>query len=274
MDIKTYLAEQGLSAEEISAVVGNEKTAKAMTAALSRYEEGNTLSAQAKAEAEAAHAEREEAAKFWEEKVTPALANVDKRVATADSETARYKAYLTSLKSQGYDVPDDLVTKTATPTDTSTNTNSDYLTRDEFNKGLRGTAPSLVTLTSLSNQYADLYGKPYVDIDADFEEASKAGKQFRTFVADKYKFADKKKERDAAAEQTRINGMVAEQMKAKEAELAAKYGGNDNLRTAMPSKFDKIEKIAEHKDSWKSSKTRLDSQKDRLSRFENAKFMQ
>lgn len=273
MDIKTYLAEQGLSADEITAVVGNEKTAKAMTAALSRYEEGNTLAASSKAEMEAAHAEREEAAKFWEEKVTPALANVDKRVATADSETARYKAYLTSLKSQGYDVPDDLVKKGNDPT-TTTSANPDYLTRDDLNKGLRATAPSLVTLTSLSNQYADLYGKPYVDIDADFEEASKAGKQFRNFVAEKYKFADKKKERDVAAEQARINGMVAEQMKAKEAELAAKYGGNDNLRTAMPSKFDKIEKIAEHKDSWKSSKTRQDSQRDRLSRFENAKFMQ
>ncbi len=274
MDIKTYLADQGLTAEEISAVVGNEKTAKAMSAALARYEEGNTLSASAKAEAEAAHAEREEAAKFWEEKVTPALANVDKRVATADSETARYKAYLTSLKSQGYDVPDDLVAKGNPTNPTTPTTNTEYLTRDEFSKGLRSTAPSLVTLSQLSNEYADLYGKPYVEMETDFAECAKSGKQFRDFVRDKYKFSDKKKERDIAAEQARINGMVAEQMKTKEAELAAKYGGNDNLRTAMPSKFDKIEKIAEHKDSWKSSKTRQESQRDRLSRFENAKFMQ
>ena len=40
MDIRTYLAEQGLTAEEIAAVVGNEKTTKAMTAALAKYDEG------------------------------------------------------------------------------------------------------------------------------------------------------------------------------------------------------------------------------------------
>ena len=110
MDIRAYLAEQGLTAEEIAAVVGNEKTTKAMTAALGKYDEGVSLSAKATTDLEAANAAKTEAENFWEQKVTPALAGVDRKVATAASEAARYKAYLQSLKEQGYDVPADLLT--------------------------------------------------------------------------------------------------------------------------------------------------------------------
>lgn len=271
MDIKVYLAEQGLTPEEITALVGNEKAAKAMTAALSKFEEGTAMATRSAAELETARAEKEEAETFWKEKVQPALSSVDRKVASANSEAARYKTYLQSLKDQGYDVPDELLAAKANPANPNPNpANPDYMTREEFRKAAAGTAPDLVTLISLSNEYQDLYGKPYIGADADFAEAVKAKKPMSDFVRDKYKFSDKRKERDAAAEQTRIDTLVAAQLATKEAALVAKYGSNPNLSSPMASRNDKVQKIAEARnDSFKSSAGREAAKKDRLARWEN-----
>ena len=271
MDIKVYLAEQGLTPEEITALVGNEKAAKAMTAALSKFEEGTALATRSAAELETARAEKEEAETFWKEKVQPALSSVDRKVASANSEAARYKTYLQTLKEQGYDVPDELLAAPASPANPNPNpANPDYMTREEFRRAAAGTAPDLVTLISLSNEYQDLYGKPYIEADSDFAEAVKAKKPMRDFVRDKYKFSDKRKERDAAAEQTRIDTLVAAQLATKEAALVAKYGSNPNLSSPMASRNDKVQKIAEARnDSFKSSAGREAAKKDRLARWEN-----
>ncbi len=271
MDIKVYLAEQVLTPEEITALVGNEKAAKAMTAALSKFEEGTAMATRSAAELETARAEKEEAETFWKEKVQPALSSVDRKVASANSEAARYKTYLQTLKEQGYDVPDELLAAPVNPANPNPNpANPDYMTREEFRKAAAGTAPDLVTLISLSNEYQDLYGKPYIEADSDFAEAVKAKKPMRDFVRDKYKFSDKRKERDAAAEQTRIDTLVAAQLATKEAALVAKYGSNPNLSSPMASRNDKVQKIAEARnDSFKSSAGREAAKKDRLARWEN-----
>jgi hypothetical protein len=269
--IESYLAEQGLSTEEIAAIVGNPKAASAMSAALGKYDEGVSLSAKAQADLDAAQAAKTEAEDFWEKKVTPALAGVDRKVATASSEAARYKAYLQSLSDQGYDVPKDLLTA---PTNPNPNPNpnptpGNFLSREDFTKEMQGTGMTLVSLMTLSNEYQDLYGTPYTSGDSDFEEAKKARKPFREFVKDKYKFETKRQEKSAAADKARIDAIVAEQVKTKEAELQAKYGSNPETRAPMASKFDKIEKIAERKDSWKTGAGREAARKNRLAKFEN-----
>jgi hypothetical protein len=270
-DIRAYLAEQGLTAEEITALVGNEKAAKAMTAALAKYDEGVNLSTKAQTDLEAANAAKTEAEDFWEKKVTPALAGVDKKVATAASEAARYKAYLQSLKDQGYDVPADLLTAPTTTTTTTTNrdTTTGQFTREDFDKEMLGTGETLVTLMSLSNRYQDLYGTPYLTGESDFAEAKQVRKPFREFVASKYKFEDKSKEKQAAADQARLDKYAKEKVDAAQAEWQKTHGSNSETRAPLASKFDKIEKIAERKDSWKSAKGRDEARKSRLAKFEN-----
>ena len=143
VDLRAYLAEQGMTAEEIIALLPNEKAVKAMTAALSKSEEGTAALATAQTEREAAKAEKAEAEAFWADKVTPALAGVDRKVATANSEAARYRAYLKSLKDQGYDVPDELLAAPNPVNPANPNpVNPDYMTREEFRKAAAGTAPT------------------------------------------------------------------------------------------------------------------------------------
>lgn len=271
MTIEEFLAEDGLTPEQIKAIVGDPIQAKAMTKALAKYEQGNTLSTSAKADRDAAEAAKVEAENFWEQKVTPALAGVDKKVATAQSDTARYKAYLQSLKDQGYDVPADLLTAPSNPNPNSTGRDNatGQFTREDFNKEMQGTSETLVTLMSLSNEYQDLYGAPYVAGETDFAEAKAARKPYREYVKSKYKFDEKKTAKAAAADQARIDKIVGEKVEAEKQKLVAQYGSNGETRAPLASKFDKIEKLAERKDSWKTNAGRQESRKNRLGKFEN-----
>jgi len=270
MDIRAFLAEQGLGEEEITAIVGNAQSAKAMTAALGRYEEGSRALTDAQRE-------RQEATDFWEQKVTPALANVDRKVATAESEAARYKTYLQSLKNQGYDVPDTLLSGTQTTT-TTNDGNPGYITKADMERQFaevgRSTAPSLVALTKLSNEYRDLFGSEYLNIDEDLAEAQKRGKSLTDFSREKYSFSAKRLERENKKQEDLINKQVEEKYKVREAELAAKYGSNGELRSPLPSKFDKIQSISdERKDAWKQNigggPNRGSATQDRLKKFAN-----
>lgn len=265
MTINEFLTAQGLTAEEIAAVVGNEKQTKAMTAALAKFDEGS-------AALTAANTEKADTEKYWTDKTADLeriggrLTAAEKRAAQAEAESARRTAYLKSLKEQGYDVPDEMVAGAAAHVEPPK-----PFTREEATQMMRGTAPDLVTLVGLQAEYQDLLGTPYINIDQDFAEAQRAGKPLREYARTKYNFDAKRTEKQQAAEKTRIDGLVAEQLKTKEAELVAKYGSNSNTSVAMPSKFDKLEKQPGFKsDSWKSAEGRKANRESRLKRFESA----
>lgn len=264
-DIRAYLAEQGLTEEEIQAVVGNEKTSKAMSAALTKHAEGTEALTRAQAE-------KAETATYWEEKTQQLQGSVnrlsaaEKRAATAEAEAARVRAYNKSLADAGYDVPKEMYEGGGAAKEEA----PQYMTRADFDKAARGTAPDLVSLTALSNEYYSLFGSPYVAVEEDFRAAQQAGKGLREFARSKYNFDGKKTEIAQKADQERIDKIVAEQMKTKEAELAAKYGSNPETRAAMPSKFDKLIKTEGFKsDSWKSREGRKANREERLKKFEN-----
>lgn len=266
MDPRAYLTELGYTAEDISAMLADEKQAKLITHAAKSYSEGRTLKSQAEAE-------KAETATFWEQKTQELQGSVqrltaaERRAAAAEADAARVKAYNKSLADQGYDVPKEMYEGSAE----TVKVEPQFVTRQDMDKMARATAPDLVSLITLSNEYADLYGSPYLKAEEDFAEAQKNGKPFREYARSKYAFDSKRAEKSAKSEQERINGIVAEQMKVKEAELAAKYGGNSNLSTPMPSKFDKLVKQPGFKgDSWKSQQGRDANRADRLKKFENA----
>lgn len=271
MTIEQFLAEQGLTPEEIQAVVGNEKQAKAMTAALKKFDDGSEAVTRAEAE-------KQETAQFWEQKTQELQGSVqrltaaERRAAQAEADAARIKAYNKSLADQGYDVPKEMYEGAPSDpaTTATTKPNGDYVTREDFRREFENTAPTLISLNSLSNEYMDLYGSPYLTGEADYAEARKSNKPLRDYVRSKYDFDGKRSAKAAAADQARIDAIVNEKMKARETELAAKYGSNPDLRTPMPSKFDKLTKQEGFKsDSWKSRQGRDANRADRLKKFEN-----
>lgn len=273
MTLQEYLAAEGLSAEEIAAIVGNEKQAKAMSKALNLAAEGRTLKQQAEAD-------KAETAEFWEKKTQELQGSVnrltaaERRAAQAEASSASRASYLKSLADQGYDVPKEMYdgATVAEPTKRDPETGQ-YLTRDEATKMARGMAPNLVTLISLSNEYQHLYGSPYLTADSDFAEAQKAGKPMQDFVRGKYNFETKRGEMASKADQERIDKIVGERVAEEKKKMAEQYGSNPETRTPMPSKFDTLQKQPGFKsDSWKSPEGRAANRADRLKRFENVRI--
>jgi hypothetical protein len=263
--IQEFLAQDGLTEEQIAAIVGDPIQSKLMTRALAKFEEGNTSLTAANAANAAAQREKQDATDFWEKKVNPALAEVDGKVALANSEAARYREYLKSLKTQGYDVPDSLL-NSSTPEPAK----PEYMTKADLDAMGKNTAPTLIQLTQLSNEYTDLYGQPYLAMETDFAAAQQARKPFREFVREKYAFSTKREERSAAKAKADEEAIRKDERTKAQAEFAKTNGSNDGLRAPVPSKFDKLTKQEGFKsDSWKSREGRQANRTERLKRFEN-----
>lgn len=265
MDPKAYLAELGYSNEDITAMLADEKQSKLITAAAKSYSEGRTLKQQSEAE-------KAETATFWEQKTQELqgsvnrLTKAEQRAALAESEAARLRAYNQSLADTGlYEIPKEVL-ELRTPETPK----REPITREEMEQGFRKTAPDLVTLVALQAEYQHLYGEPYVAIDDDFRAAQAAGKGLKDYARTKYGFEAKKAEKAAAADQARIDKIVNERVAAETAKLAATNGSNGELRSPLPSKWDKLEKQPGFKtDSWKSQEGRAANRAERLKRFEN-----
>jgi hypothetical protein len=264
MEPRAYLTELGYSAEDIAAMLADEKQSKLITSAAKTYGEG--LAAKREADAE-----KKETATFWEQKTAELqgsvtrLTNAEKRAAAAEGEAAKRTAYLKSLKEQGYDVPEEMIGATsATPPPPK------YMTQEDFNKASRATAPDLVSLTALSNEYYHLFGEPYVNVEDDFRAAQQAGKPLREFARSKYNFDAKRQEKDKAKADAEYQARFKTDLEKEKAAWALANGSNSETRPPMPSKFDSLQKQDGFKpDSWKSVEGRKANREARLKRFEN-----
>ena len=265
MDPKAYLAELGYSNEDITAMLADEKQSKLIAHAAKSYSEGRTLKQQAEAE-------KAETATFWEQKTQELqgsvnrLTKAEQRAALAESEAARLRAYNQSLADTGlYEIPKEVL-ELRTPETPK----REPITREEMEQGFRKTAPDLVSLTALSNEYRHLYGEDYVAIEDDYRAAQAAGKPLRDYARTKYGFEAKKAEKLQAADQARIDKIVQERVTAEKATWASANGSNPETRSPLPSKFDKLQKQPGFKsDSWKSQEGRAANRAERLKRFEN-----
>lgn len=274
MTIQEYLAAEGLSAEEIAAIVGNPKQVAAFNKMMAMYDEGSTALANAAKQ-------QKETSDFWEQKTTELQGSVnrltaaEKRAAEAEARAAQRGAYLKSLKDQGYEVPDAVIDASGPAADPVRDpATGQFLTRkdfdDEIGKRGRGTAVDLVTLISLSNEYQDLYGQPYLSGDTDLQEALKAGKPMREFVRVKYNFDGKRTEKQNAASEAAYQDRHKKDLEAERKKWAEEHGSNGEMRAPVASKFTQLEKSEGFKsDSWKTPDGRAANRQARLKRFDN-----
>ena len=276
MTIQDFLTQQGLSAEEITAITGNPAQAKAMTAALERFEQGEQAAA-------AAARQQEETQTYWASKTTD-LATIETkqkelrdRAAAAEARLAARTGWLQSLKTQGYDIPDEIIGAGApvsatgvTPVETPRTDTGQFMTRDEWDKRARSIAPDLVTLTALSNEFQYLEGRPYTDINADFAEASKQGKPLTEYVRAKYSFESKHKAKQDAANEASYQERYKADLAKEQAKWAEQHGSNPNTRVPLPSSFDRLaSQPGFDSKSWANADARKANRQARLEKFAN-----
>ena len=102
MDPRAYLTELGYTAEDISAMLADEKQAKLITHAAKSYSEGRTLKTQAEAE-------KAETATFWEQKTRELQGSVnrltaaEKRASDVTGRAAKVATRQIELANMGYE---------------------------------------------------------------------------------------------------------------------------------------------------------------------------
>lgn len=270
MDVKKYLLEIGYSEEDATTYANDPKLSKIVTASATRYEEGSNARTAAEAAATEAAKKDKELRDWWTNTAQPAILNADGGTAAARAEAAKYKAYVQTLKEQGYPVPDDMVTATVTtavtPTATTTTNNFDP------HKAAVEMARQTALVADLDNEYRELFGSSVPGgMSGMLEEALAAGKPLRDHVRAKFNFEGKRGELAAAKEADRVAKITKDIEEKTEAKFAALR--NPNLAPAVVAKGVAVaEANKDHADSWKTRAGRREAKVDRLDRFKGLKI--
>jgi hypothetical protein len=258
VDVKSYLIELGYTDEDATTFASDEKMSKAITKAVETYEEAQkiqTTTATQKAELD----------KWWKETAQPAILNADSGGAAAKAEAARYKTYISSLKDQGYPVPDEWTKEGAT---TVTPAAPPALPAFDPQKSAYEMAQATARLYDLGEEYRDLYGTSLPGAASLRDEARGQNKPLTEYVRSKFNFDQKRAEISAKKEADRVASItkdITEKLEAKYAERS-----NPNLAPAVISRAAQVaEANKDHADSWKTKIGRTEAKKDRLIQFRN-----
>ena len=244
MDIRAILKARGVADDVAESMIGNPSYTTILEGFISDAENGKTALLKAQ--------EVEANLKKWnEETVIPYGRQADEKVASANAELAKTRAYLKSLKDAGYEISDALLGPSeATPAaKVEPNAPKDY-TSDIFSA-----AKVNMELISLSNKYRKLTGDeldPVVEYD-DFTANKRPGENLRTYVDRKYDLQGKAAAKEAETKKKYEDGIREEARKAAIAEYEQKHGSNGETRVPQSSRFDKFQELpAEKKNSWQT----------------------
>lgn len=155
-------------------------------------------------------------------------------------------AYLKSLKAQGFDVeiPDEAAAggdgkKAAVP-------GSPAIGGNAVDEGrILGKVGSVMSQwLDANNEHIRLYGVPIPDSSTEIgTEAARARKPVGEYLAEKYKFADKRKEKQDSEYQARVDRDVKAKVDEERRKDAEKNGSNPNLRAGEASRASIVPKI-------------------------------
>lgn len=165
------------------------------------------------------------------------------KMATVEAQNKALIATLESLKTQGFDVKIPGVTgsdpKPVVPGSPAVGANA----LDE-GKILGRVGDVMSQWLDANNEHIRLYGTPIPDNStAIAEEASRARKPIGQFISERYNFAAKRKEREDAAFNTRVDNEVKSKLEEEHRKLAEESGSNPNLRPGESSRNSFVPKI-------------------------------
>ena len=269
MDVKSYLLELGYSQEDATTLAADEKMSKAITAAASRYEEGNQAKTAAEQSAAEAAQKSADLAKWWKDTAQPAILNADSGTALAVAKYAKATAYIKSLADSGYPVPPEMLEATVTPPVVVPPVHQN-------NFDPRQTAIDMARQTAmvadLDSEYRELFGSSIPGgLSGMLDESLAAGKPLRDHVRAKFNFDGKRQELAAKKETDRVAAITKDLTEKLEAKYASR--SNPNLAPAVIAKGVAVaEANKDHADSWKTRDGRREAKIERLDKFKGLKI--
>jgi hypothetical protein len=270
MTVKEYLTEQGVSEADQTTYLTNPALVKSIEGAIKLRDEGTSAKTAAETLRQEAAEKEANTRKWWENEAQPTILKNDTDTASARAEAARLREHLKALKEKGYDIPDAYFTATPPttppPVTPPANTRSAQDTAYDYALGV-------TNLFDLANEYQVLYGAPLPNAAGLLGEAKAAGRSLTDYVTNKFNFATKRSEREAAEKKKSEDAIRADERTKVLADEAKKH--NPNTAPAIASKAAAVtERHKEGTDSWKTREGRNGMKAERLDRFKDVKFLQ
>jgi hypothetical protein len=269
MTVKEYLTEQGVSEADQATYLTNPALVKSIEGAIKLRDEGTSAKTAAETLRQEAAEKEANTRKWWETEAQPTILKNDTATAGALAEKARYAAYLKSLKDQGYPVPDEYLSAAPPVVPPPANTPPARSAQDTAYDYALG----VTNLFDLANEYQSLYGAPLPNAAGLLGEAKAANRSLTDYVTNKFNFATKRSEREAAEKKKSEDAIRADERTKVLADEAKKH--NPNTAPAIASKAAAVtERHKEGTDSWKTREGRNGMKAERLDRFKDVKFLQ
>jgi hypothetical protein len=262
MDIRAILKARNLSDENIDALITKPEYASLLESFINEAEGGKTALLKAQ--------EIEGNLKNWNEnEVIPYVRKADMRAAELEAQNAALRTHLSTLKSQGYDIPESMLpTSDVGRKQEPAQPQNAFASAADIDKWRHDQAMVGMELIGLSNKHRKLTGEeldPMAEYD-DFSKNKRPQETLRDYVARKYDHTGlqaKATEAKQAADRKKIEDEAIERYK-KEHPVSA----NPELASPRPSKFDRFQNVPEERSkSWQTAEGRDKATRDRLSKY-------
>ena len=245
MDIRAILKARGVADDVAESMIGNPAYTSILEGFVTDAENGKTALLKAQ--------EIETNLKKWnEETVIPYGRQADEKVASANAELAKTRAYLKSLKDAGYEISDALLGPAEVTPPPEKKNSPDAV---DYDGKILTAAQANMSLISMSNKYRKLTGDE-LDLDieySDFNANKRPGENLRSYIDRKYDLQGKAQAKEAETKKKYEDGIREEARKSAIAEYEQKHGSNGETRVPAASKFDKFKELpAEKKNSWQT----------------------
>lgn len=263
MNIREILKARNLNDEQIEQLVSNPAYSSILEAFVSEAEQGKTALLKAQ--------EIEQNLKTWNEtQVVPYVRGADEKVAKVEAELASTRAYLKTMKDQGYDVPEAMIAASgSTPAPAKTESTHAAFDPKIIEDRALDIAKTNMALISLSNKYRSLTGGE-LDPETEYEDFSKnrrPSENLREYVSRKYDLAGLETKRREAAEQKKLDDYAASKIQEEKAKWAQSNGANPETRNPKSSRFDAIKADEGRTKLWQTAAGREEATKRRLEKY-------
>lgn len=202
---------------------------------------------QAQTKLDEANSKQQQVQQWWEQDATKQINDAYSRVAQAEARSAFYQKQVESAKESGFlpadapapapqdpppgRAPDGRFVANANPVPGS----PAYMTQEQGWK-------ALASATWAMNEYQRLYGQPMPENVEDLvEQATRARREFRDYVSEKYKYPQRREEIQMAAQKAHDDKITSEALERYKKEQAERNGSNPDLRPGVPSNFSKFQ---------------------------------
>lgn len=225
------LRDAGVAEDKLTALVNDPTLASALTNMVATAEQ--TL--------EQAQRKERDVRDFWDNKATPQINQVYSDNTALAAERDFYRTQAEKAKETGF-IPKEAPSFTKVESGHNEVPGSPGFDPKKLDQVATDVQSAFFIAQSLSNNYLDLMGKPYVDLQTDLAEARAQGLKLDQYAERKYNFAGKRAERIEAQRKAEEDKFRKDEREKVTKEFQEKFGSNPDTRIPVTSNFSKFKK--------------------------------